>query len=83
MVLATGTDFEVFVELLIENHGGTFGTFGPQAFGHFFLFGLGARTGLFGEGGVVAVDGRRCDGGFGSVDAEGFLRERGAHNQNG
>jgi hypothetical protein len=74
MVLATGTDFEVFVEFLVEDHGATFGAFGPKALRDFFLFGFGAEPGFFCERGVV-INGRRGDGRFGCVDAEGFLRE--------
>src|SRR5438477_9135251 len=82
MMSAVGTDFYVFVEFLIENHVGAFGTLGPKAFGDVAFAGFGgAELGFFGEGGFGAAGGRR-DPRFDSFESERFFIERGGrHNQ--
>jgi len=80
MMVALRADFQVLVQLPVENHRPARRTFRPKTLGHlaFLVFGLGrAQLRLFGEGRLRVRDGRRRERRLHRRRAaDGFLQER-------
>src|SRR5256885_15877679 len=82
MMAAVGTDFEIFVEFLIENHVGAFGALVPKAFGDVAFAGFGAAEFWFFRKSSFGAGRRRSDGRFDGIQSDIFFVERGGrHNK--
>src|SRR5215210_7032555 len=82
MMLAFGAYLGVFIEFLVEDHGGAFRALGPKALGDFFFARLGgSELGLFGESIFRRDLWRWRDLGgwrlFGRFEANSFFRKAG------
>src|SRR5213593_4082736 len=77
MVLAMGADFEVLVQLLVEDHGAALGALGPEALGDFALLGFAAEFGFLSKRGGVAARRRRSDRRLSRFQAQGLFVEGG------
>src|SRR5581483_1360524 len=74
MILAMRANFQVLVQLLVENHGAASLALGPKPLGNFALLGFARRQlRLFNKGGFGGGRGRRCDGRFTVFQAESLF----------